>query len=778
MGRTNRKKRSSRSGGDSDRPRSPKDSVHSPSLPDRLDAVAFCLIVTLIASRPFLGEILDSAIQFAVSTDSIIGLMGPPESMAINVVFFSSGAIWLIAGALRGRIDIHRNWGWIWICLWLLGAAIGATTAGNLRSALTGVIDLAGGLCIFIVLAHLLDRPWRRRLLVASVLAGASAVGVKCLMQRHVEYGELLEHLNQNPDVASADRSRRGVAMLEARVRAMETTGFFSHPNVCAAYLTLCVPAGIGLAIGKWRSREHQPVRRAIALIGLAALAPAAWGLWLTGSRAGVLCFILAAALIAILALAGEKITRSRRLAIAGVSSLVVLGTLGTILYGVSHGGLPSASMQFRWYYWSAAWESYRQSWATGIGMQQFGPEYLRHKPAESSDEVRDPHNSFLTTLVECGPIGAVGMGGFLVWLFLSISRGTVPPIDENSSRSGEDEPLRAGPLGWAAAAACGVWVVYALALSGSGGGVTSYLIWFSIAFWSVFVASMAVFLLDRNRLDLFAQRDLGWVHLCTACGLIGFLVHNSISYSLYSPGVGSVFFALAAVCVSRTVGAPEDRRVVIPRPKIIATAAVGCCILLATFVWFPTARAGESMKRSMTAGSETTPSILEQLHLAGQWDRLDPTPMMLLARRQATMVATAEAETTKLRLLSDLEETYQEAKRRDRKNLRWDYGLAIARLQRYHITHDAGVLKAARDSYGAAVDGNPTDSRLHKEYGDVLAELADRTGERINRDLALRHYELALETATAIPRETEFPRLTVAQFEEIGRKIDELTRP
>ena len=758
------------------------------SLPDRLERVSLLLVACILCARPLVSESLDTSMLHAASGSirGTIGMCGPGFSLAIASGLIGAAVLWLVAGAIRGRVELIRHGGWVWCGLWLLGAVVAVSAASNKRSAINGAADLAAGLCTFLLLLHLLRQPWQRRVVLAAILAGAAAVGIKCIMQWGWELEETLADFRKNLPVGQYSEAHR--ALLDARMAANEAAGFFYHPNVCAGYLVLCVAAGIGLTLGKWVSPHAQPFGRHFAILGLVGVVAMVAGLWLTGSLGGQLGFGVAAVLMVVAATMGPLLQRHRRVAIGVVSVGVVAGVVGVVGMGVARDGLPGASLRFRWYYWTAGWKTVRDHWLLGIGRQQFGSYYLLHKPPESTEDVKNVHCAYLASLVECGPLGAIGMIGFVAWLLLRASR----PDAQAPTDDGPRGPPTANPLAWMVGILGGVLVI----LTAGAWGPEDNIVLFLVAQYGylglVLLMTLAFFLFDENRTDCFGAGELRAVGLCIACGLAGFLVHNTISFSLYEPSPGLTFFALAAVCLSRKAGPGAARPWRLGRPALVAAAAVGVWVLFAAIVWSPQALSDRLMHqvahqlaeirgaakeqrppRALPSGRE----LVERLEEAATVDELDPTPAGLLAEQYLRAHAGAATDDDRRRWLKLAEEAARDAQARDPLNSKWDGMLAGIHARRYEITSELTDIRAACRAMGTAATRNPTHARFQMESGDLLVTLWQRTGHEDARLGAIDAYGRAAAAADAIPR-TEFPRLMEAEREAIAEQLRRLTDP
>ena len=115
---------------------------------------------------------------------------------------------------------------------------------------------------------------------------------------------------------------------------------------------------------------------------------------------------------------------------------LIVLATIVVLSVGTVRGGLPHPSLDFRWRYWTASAEMFGEYWPTGVGAENFGDHYLKYKPIDSPEEVKNPHNFLVQFATE---YGAIGLAGALLMLLGGSMAATRPTPRGNPPADGDE---------------------------------------------------------------------------------------------------------------------------------------------------------------------------------------------------------------------------------------------------------------------------------------------------------------------------------------------------
>ena len=182
---------------------------------------------------------------------------------------------------------------------------------------------------------------------------------------------------------------------------------------------------------------------------------PTGWCLLLTKSRTAWVGFVVGALYGAWLNRAEsanhQRVTRWAIAAVAIVSVGVafVIGGLDQEVISES-----PKSLQYRLQYWVASLDMLKENPVLGAGAGNFRPHYLKHKLAESSEEIADPHNMFLDAWANGG---LLALGGLLVLLTFVIwprrnstsASHDAKPTNANSERHQTNQQDMTIPLGF-----------------------------------------------------------------------------------------------------------------------------------------------------------------------------------------------------------------------------------------------------------------------------------------------------------------------------------------
>jgi O-antigen ligase len=401
------------------------DSNGPPDVP-LLDRLLFAVLAGVLCARPLISE------SFARASLSFLPVATPGGTSPATTVWLD--VILLVATVL------------IWIRHWrhlpgpLVVAALGlllaavvvsVTVAGDKRQAANAGAHLFVMALAATALVRVLRARWMVHVLLAALLASGFTNATKCLMQRSYEFDASLEQWQQQKAALAADGvdvEAPDIVNYERRLRSGEAFGYLFHPNVTASCLMMCSLIAVGILIGVLRKPGLKTDQRIAAtlIVGLLVVRLVT-GVWSTGSMgAGVAGGVAGLALLS-LGLTRQWVAKHAR----RVFALLALAYVGVMAigagYGILKGTLPHTSLAFRWQYWQAAARAYADEPLTGIGRENFRAAYLLHKVPESTEEVSNPHDLWLTLLVELGPLGLIA-GALLIAIGLRRALGALGP--------------------------------------------------------------------------------------------------------------------------------------------------------------------------------------------------------------------------------------------------------------------------------------------------------------------------------------------------------------
>ncbi|HMQ14871.1 MAG TPA: O-antigen ligase family protein, partial [Phycisphaerae bacterium] len=562
----------------------------------------FIALLALLATRLLIAEAYEP-LNLPFLDPSVLAIGPTPAStVALDSLLMVLSALTL-AGVRRrspGRLASIAL-----VCL-LLAVAISSALALKPRLALNAGAGLLAAALAAFALAQLADRRWMMRLLLAAVLAVGGANALKCVLQRTIEFEEVRQGWEQRKQELLAQGvslSDPSIVNFERRLNSLAVMGYLGHPNVTGGCLAACVVLTIGLALAVPRratgaQSDAASVHPMLALgIAAALLALLGCGLWLTDSLGATAA--AAAGVVTLLLM----LTAAARRASARTMFALLAGGYGAIIlsgavYGTLRGSLPHESLAFRWDYWQAAFRALPEKALTGVGRLNFLEAYLRHKAPAATEEVRDPHNLWVSLLVELGPLGLLAGALLAAAALRSALRATdSPPAPRAPTRS-------RGPSGAAStpptAPVPGDPPAFICALAAGLATLLAYTLFSNMLLDAVGLALPLLLLLvglcaafEAVPPNARADRVL---RLALAGALAALLLHSLVDFTLLTPGGAALMAALAACAAARhhdpTVAAATPQPAT-PWPRHVRAAAL--LLLPAAHVLLcatPTARA------------------------------------------------------------------------------------------------------------------------------------------------------------------------------------------
>jgi len=636
-----------------------------------LQAAAFVIVLGAAVSRCFLAEM-----PFRISPLRFGQAAADPGRPKVSVdrgeiarATFAAGilvaaACWLVGGALRGRIAVRHAWLAALILVFAALSLVSGLRASEKRDGLLVWMEqvslLGAG---FVMVQCCRDR--RRFARTVTVLAGLGlAMGLWGLWQMGEDRAAAFEAYGRQGLLLSGEGP--GTAeqeVFEARLRDPALLGFFGLANLFASLLVILLPTAAGLAGDKLRLavrslREGRSKRRKgevdlptlAAVLAVCAALLIAVVLLLTRSRGGVI-----AAVLAIVAAAGVVcfrgwLARHRRKVLLCILCLLLAAAGALIASGVRNDHLPGKTMTFRWFYWTGAGQIIADHPLLGVGGGNFGAAYLQRRRAEAEEAVKTPHNFVLHALAQFGiPGGAVYVvviGGVLLGITRArpIAGATAPgrlpltpALDTSAACQGPAPRLKGLPGA--------TWLIVLLA------GMTFaaravFFDWMGDFYLLILEIVLPVLALSLSLVVAFwagrklsagtdAVGPLARVGLC--CGLAGFALHNLVTFSLWAPAPGLVFWTAAGAALGQA-GAARDRTLSRWRWFAAAAGAAGV-IAVIVLVWCPIYRKAcltGQLARSLSAGNAGS-----AISLAEQAAGADPLDAQAAADAARVIVST-----------------------------------------------------------------------------------------------------------------------------------------
>ncbi len=502
----------------------------------------------------------------------------PVLRLIIQMFLILSGALWLIAMALEGRVRI-RNTGLEVILLLLAGALVcGCINAVYKYPAMLTLFSWLSAMTAFVFLVNETRSRWRRLMVLLMIGAATFVISLQGLHQITVDLPRARAIFAQDPDAVlrglrlPADASFDLFGRLE-KDRIFST---FFLPNSLAGFLILVAPALIGLVLDWWKSRpapaggesgdhalEVQPAgsrfgdsapAHGFSWLSLAIRAglvlPALLALYFTKSKGGWLAFLLAAAVFAIWGFRAPF--RQRKLQVLGVcAGLIIVWAIAQASGHLPPLGDYFGSTSVRYGYWRAGVSIFAEHPLVGVGLDNFADFYAAKKLPEDQ-EARRAHNDYIELAAETGLIGILTYGAFLALFWRRVKRMGAEPVLAQPEPSALDPAATAGLLALSA-------VILSLEAFCSGALHASTGFWGWEWLAALWVAWMAYLLLNTRRQDPFALGRSSYATIGIACGIIAFLVHSLSDLNHYVGASLQTLWILMALLLSARLSEEQE---------------------------------------------------------------------------------------------------------------------------------------------------------------------------------------------------------------------------
>ena len=598
-------------------------------------AIAVCLAMLFVVGiRPLISESYATGASALAAALDQLSEPSPLVTSGFNLLILLCLAVTVTAGFSIPATGLAAG-----TALLTVIAVVSAFNAQDARVAINATFDWLCYPAVTALLATHLRHEKSRRLFLAFILAGAALQAAKCLDDKYRGFEETWtyyqEHKSEIWEAQGVPLDSDKVELFERRMLAREASGYFPHSNVAGSYFALAALVAVGCLPGGLRvARRGKPFRAIGAgVLGIMLL----FAVIATGSQGATIALAIGV-LLWILTAAARIRGRSVRIVTLAGSGLLAFGGAAMLVYGLIRGGLPGASLNFRWQYWTIFQD---HPWL-GVGRENFGPAYLLHKTIDVAEEVANPHNLVVQFACDFGIPGLIALaamiGGILLVLMAPPESTDVLTPDRNEDSS---HPLPADSHDNDRATATTEWtgvkfglafgvVMLLIRLTLVGTDDTSYLYYVGVT--SCVIWSLG-FIVAMNALPESSERALTW---SLAAGLAAFIVHDMINFAMFVPGSATTFFAVLGVLLSRYADTNNrsrwgGQRWDGQRWAVLAWSAVMCALVL-VFAIIPMSTGARWKKTALEASTDATGTDAALL-AAIQADPWDPTPILFRAR-------------------------------------------------------------------------------------------------------------------------------------------------
>lgn len=734
--------------------------------PRVLEAIAFAIVVGVVALRPLVSESYESTPSTITRALGDLSDATPTRTLLFDVAILVSACLWLVSraiGAPRAYRRTGLEWGGLLIAV---AAAASCVTAGNKRLAINGAIDWLCQPVLAIVLVQTLRTGLSRRVLLAAIVASACVQAVQCWDESLSGQQQTWDHYQT---IKADFWAKQGVpldsdkvTLFERRMQSREAQGFMPHANVAGSYLALCGLAALGVVLGRVSAIKRNGgalLSAAGFLVAFVVLAAV-----LTTKSLGAAVAAAAASVVWIGATRFRPWIDAHRRGFAfAVWAVVAAVGIGTVAYGLLNDRLPGWSLTFRWQYWTASAPLIVDHWLTGVGRENFGRHYLQYKSIQSPEEISNPHNLIVQAASDWGVLGAVGLVVLLVYWPIALAKRPEPVTPETSVPKERVES-------W-------LWTLLLLGVVTLGrvpmlGTEDPNYVYF------VTVMTGAVWLLAfRVFVGMPCLLSIGGA----VAGIAAFLLHDTINFALWVPATATTLFALMAWTLAGDDTADASPSLPTSHtssmrwaPPVLGFFALGMVLLTAVI---PTMRCLAYLDRARVQVAEPLQGAYgdhpawASLQAAAAADVWDPTPHRAQAEWLMSISGPISGDQLE-RLLFAAKTAIEAAWIRDRNNVNLQRLDAEVSLRIARSTKTREDFLEAISAFGRVLMLYPRNPPDWVRYADMQLEAAEATSTDSLRTEAAMNYERALDLDDQRLSWEEFHRLSAAEKEAIGAKI------
>jgi O-antigen ligase len=505
-------------------------------------------------------------------------------------------------------------------------------------------------------------------------------------------------------------------------------------------------------------SREKGQIPTPIlwALLSLLAAAAMAMVLIATGSKGGIGAAAVGLTMAPVAWRWRHRLARRYKTVAVTAAAILVAGLLGVWAYGSARGTLPSKTLAVRWFYWQGSARIVSEHPLRGVGPGNFGSAYTQVRPPEAEEEVKTPHNFIAHAFTQFGlPGGAVYLailGGAVLLAVRPVRASSLDPA--SFPGQGARIPMRLLMGAFAAvilAATLSRWG-FSLRETGNAAAVVADLGFPLLGL----LAGLFVMAWVGECWCQLPPRSFALLRLALAAGAAAFVIHNLVSFGLWTPATGTLFWLVVGAAVA---GGPPSRPLKLPFVHGVLTVVLLAGILaggslLLRPVYHRLGQTQELSRQLQSFDIRRWRQVSDTADRAARADTLDPYSALTAAQvtgflwpREAGELTRQGAERTGYWLA--------ETRRRDPRDAEFYRYTAQVRLRYPGLFGDADAnLRAVAADLARAVDLDPSNAPLRIDYAEALLAVgrqrqaleelaaAERINERL-REFAPESFDL-----------------------------------
>ena len=750
-----------------------------------LEYVLLALCLCVVALRTTFTEAPNTQ-----SANQLINISGSMYSLSISAVLIFSYVIWFVWSFCSKRFLYRFSTIEIGLCLFIAAGVIAGLVAANKRAAITDFVVLTAPVFMALLLVQILDSHSKIKLLLVVIAALGVVSAWQCAEQFFSSNQATIDQYEQMPkamlEPLGIQPGTFAHMLFEHRLYSRGGRGFFTTGNSAGSFAIKASFAAVALFIEKLKNRKSGACGHGSLLACGIAVAAVIFGLVITRSKGAIAAFLIAAAMfIAFLYFGNWLKTHKKAILLVCLLFFIVAGW-AVVAYGLTYDQLPGGnSMLVRWQYWYAAARMYADHPLTGVGPGNFAHFYPHYKPAEALETVSDPHNFPLTILTQYGPLG---LAGFLAMILLPLWRTISPTPAVSSHEANRPEPtFKKLAIPFAIIISVGLLLIRPVVMSAIPPSSFDVMIYVILILYVAPVIAFIVgfWLLSQNSearglpLQVVSRGQKSVFRSALFCAVAGVLIHNTIDFAIFEPGV---FTALWAVIAS-LIALDSRPRFALRPASLVKTLIVSAALVLIwacfNYALIPVAKSTAKIKLAHKAVSN---GLFQKAHNllnnAAADDYLSSAAPSLNGRLYLQRFSSAVAKQNNL--LLQAEKCLLAATERDRADFKNFERLAevYTLLAETNAQERTDWLNMAFDSAAGAVERYLGCGRLRVES----AKIAEQLGKT---NTALKHYEKAIEIEDSYRRQFRimypdreiFSRLGEEKYKNIKQRIKFLSQ-
>ncbi|HUU31384.1 MAG TPA: O-antigen ligase family protein [Phycisphaerae bacterium] len=657
---------------------------------------------------------------------------GPLTVLLLGLVFWLMPILLVLSWVAESRLVIPSPWLAVPVGLFALGAAVSTAVAADKAAAIVRAAQLTGLWVGFFALVQAIRSDADRRFLLAAVLAAAVVPAALAVYQATVSLPATWDYFQAHREAVLAHLGIEPGSWKEQ----MYIGRFFGgvqatlgHPNVLAALLVLAILAGAGLAREKWAEVATRGARGLAVVVALvvalglvavvltqsrAALAALAVGFWWLAVAWGIRRRWLRIALYLVPFLAAAGLVA----AAVGAASPLAAGTLKTLAYRLD--------------YWRATREVLRSHGLAGVGLENFGFHYLQHKVPSAVEEIRDPHNLFLSVWSQ---MGVAGLAAVVVLAAMAV-KAWMRKAEEPLGADAAPAPSGGRSLVAMLLPVCAVAAPVVIA---------SFAMGWPIGILAIILMAIVLGLASADSPARMNVSDRPLRAARTACivALLAFALMEQIGTAVLEPPTAWLMLVLVGLSLGPPRASAESppwrgRHLAMPIKFLLMVAVMGFVFAYARWLVVPVGR-----EQAMFASLQSTADVFEQdelLRRAAEANPLTAEPDLIRGEVWVNEARKGGAGAGTALCLDRAVGAFRDAlHRQPRLRRAWIY-LAEAYLLPEGALDDPAALTEAFRAIDEAARLYPTDLPTQLRRADLLDRLADdaRAADAYRRVLQL----------------------------------------